>query len=102
MTVDLLEMLARICYHAQENICDPYFHSTEFCDRESAFLATSYVVACLLAQNTVNGYGGVESEIVLNQLIDITENEDGLMLKSLEEWEDIIKINVESFGGFKK
>ncbi len=30
MKADLLETLAKICHCAQENICDPEFHSTGF------------------------------------------------------------------------
>jgi hypothetical protein len=102
MKVDLLETLARICYCAQENICDPEFHSTELYDRECAFLNTSYVIACFLAQNTVNGNEGVESEIVLEQLIDIKLDGNGYMLKSLDKWKDIICNIANEFGGFKK
>jgi hypothetical protein len=102
MKVDLIEMLAMICYCAQENICDPEFHSTEFCYRESAFIATSYVIACFLAKYTVNGNEGVESEIVLEQLIDIKLDDNGYMLKSLDKWKDIICNIANEFGGFKK
>ncbi len=103
MTVDLLEMLARICYHAQETICDPELNSTDICDRGTAFLATSYVIACFLAQYTVNGgHGGVESEIVLDYLVDVTETTDGLILKSIDKWKDIITNIVNSYGGFKE
>jgi hypothetical protein len=102
MKVDLLETLAMICYCAQENICDPEFHSTDLCDRESAFMNTSYIIACFLAEYTADGQYGVESEIVLDYLVDVTETTDGLMLKSIDKWKDIITNIVNSYGGFKK
>ena len=101
MKVDLIETMSRICYHAQEDVCDPEYHDADFCVRESAFSVTSYVIACLLAKYTFNGHGGVESEIVLAQMIDTSLNEFGYMLKSLDEWMEIINAIVHSLGGLK-
>jgi hypothetical protein len=102
MKVDLLQMLARICYHAQETLCDPELNSTDICDRGHAFLATSYVIACFLAEYTVDGHYGVETEIVLDYLVDTTESTNGLILTSIDKWKDIITNIVNSYGGFKE
>ncbi len=63
---------------------------------------TSYVIACFLAQHTVNGYGGVESEIVLEQIIDTKLDKNGYMLKSVDKWKDIINSIANEYGGLKK
>jgi len=102
MKVDLLEMLARICYCAQESICDPVFYSTQIGDRKTAFMATSYVIAWFLAEYTGDGTSGVGTEIVLEQLADNTLNEKGLMFKSHAEWANIISGIADEMGGFQK
>jgi hypothetical protein len=102
MKVDLLEMLAGICCHAQDNICDPEFYETDLDTRERCFQQTSYVIACFLSQYTFDGHMGVESEIVLEQLADNTLNENGYMFKSTEQWKDIINSIANKLGGFKK
>ena len=102
MKVDLLQMLARICYCAQESKCDPEFHETDLAVRTNYFMATSYVIAWFLAEYTGDGTSGVGTEIVLKQLAENTLNEKGLMFKSHAEWVNIISGIADEMGGFQK
>jgi len=97
----LLGFMAKACHYAQGHIGDPSAWATRDSIREQYLVCVSYQMACFLAQNTVNGENGVESDIVLGKLID-AKLQDGLMVKSVEEWEKILNKLVRDLGGWKK
>lgn len=84
----LISVCARICYYAQENFrertTDEQLQIGMYC-----FEATSYTVACFIAQSPISGYEDVEGDIVLNDLTHGT--------KGLQEWEQIISRLVEVY-----
>jgi hypothetical protein len=84
--------LAEICYYAQQHVSDPqaWDHSKEHL--EQLFQCTSYTIACFIAQNTVEGDGGVDWDIVQEELCTMPA-------KSLKQWEQIIKKKLKAFGG---
>jgi hypothetical protein len=92
-------ILSKMCHYSQDNIraedmVDGEFEKPEnqrF--RASCLACTSYAVACFIAQNTVAGHSGVESDIVLEELVEGN-------VKSIEEWEVIIQEVVDLYDGW--
>jgi len=91
----LLKFMAQACHYAQEHIegwHDEADLSTP--SREDLLQCTSFQMACFLAQNTVNGDGGVEWDVVIEQLEE--------PIRSEKEWTKILKALVKELGGWKK
>lgn len=78
----LVETLAKICHYAQE-------HSHDWENRENrddvygGMEHVSHVISCFIAQHTIHGSEGVDSNIVLDLL-----RKDYL---SLKQWENIFE-----------
>jgi hypothetical protein len=90
----LINTCAEICYFAQSHSGD----EDSWGPRNSPGLHhqmghVSFVVSCLIAQNTRYGGDGVEWEVVLQELA-------GTVL-DLKEWKKIIKNLVRDYGGSK-
>lgn len=90
--MDLINFMAQACHYAQE--CTDEWSGGDKWDRTMALECTSHQMACFLAQNTVMGNFGVESGIFIDQLVEIP-------MKSIDEWEKLIKEEVKSMGGLK-
>lgn len=90
---DLIRFMAQACHYAQDHITGWGYEDPNV-DREYLLQCTSHQIACFLAQNTVDGSDGVETEIVLEQLVSPE-------IREIEEWESIFKGIVEEFGGLK-
>lgn len=88
----LIRFMALACYYAQGHINPDWYD--EDADRQLMLECTSHQMACFLAQNTVLGGDGVETEVVLEQLLDPP-------VREVEEWEGILAGLVEDLGGFK-
>ena len=101
MNKTLLNFLAEACNYAQEHVCDPDAWPTDTSERESYLQCVSYQVACFLAQNTARGENGVCWDIIIYPLIDNALNEQGFMVKSVEEWKKIINDLAQDLGGWK-
>jgi hypothetical protein len=97
----LLDFMAKMCHYAQEHCGDPQVWSMEPHDREQTLQCTSYQVACFLAQNTVNGSGGVESDVILSELTQNVLDKNGMMCQSIGEWKSILQSIVDELGGWK-
>lgn len=90
--VDLGHILACACHVAQEHVSDPqaWNHS----NLETYMTCVDYQVACFLAQNTINGYHGVECGVVMEELCSMPP-------WSIEQWEEIIDRRAKDYGGWK-
>lgn len=97
----LLDFMAKACLYAQEHICDPQAWPQDKGNRSNLLQCTSYQIACFLAQNTVEGEAGVESNIILDDLASTKKNADGFMIHSLAEWKKILNKLVKEMGGWK-
>lgn len=86
----LVKFLASACVYAQDHISS--FEGSK-AEKEFSMEATSHTVACFIAQNTVDGSQGVETNIVLRKLVK--------KKKELPYWEKVIKKLVKEYGGFK-
>jgi len=102
MNKELIDFMAESCYYAQEHIGDPDAWSTDNADREKLLQCTSFQMSCFLAQNTVNGYNGVEWEVVLEPLVSTKCDKNGMMVKSIKEWKKILNKIAKELGGWKK
>ena len=91
---DLVLFMAKACYFAQEHIDDPQVWSIEEIDREEMLQCVSYQMACFLAQNTVDGYKGVEWSVVIDDLI-------AHPMKTMEQWVEILNARAKELGGWK-
>lgn len=91
----LVNTIAVICQLAQDHVRDSWNSYGELVGSIDAMMEpTSYMVACLLAQNTVDGEGGVDWDVVHNKLVYEP-------LKK-EQWQFIAKKIIKKFGGFSK
>lgn len=88
----LLIFMAQACHYAQGHIDGCELDDPSF-DRELALQCTSYMISCFLAQNTKLGRGGVESDIIIEELVETP-------MKSIAEWTDIILEISFDLGGF--
>ena len=86
----LITFLANTCVYAQDHISSFEGDKKE---KEFCMEATSHVVACFLAQNTVEGNQGVESNVILSKLVK--------KKKDSAYGEKVIKKLVKEFGGLK-
>jgi hypothetical protein len=85
----LIDIIAKICYYAQDHSrLDEPKRSTKKLRKQMEHV--SHVVSCFLAQNTLKGQGGVETEIVLRELCGTVLNEN--------EWKQKITELVEEFS----
>lgn len=76
---EFVSTMAKVCYFAQEHSRDWSMDCTETVGHiQSSFEHVSHVIACFLSQSTIGGASGVESNIVLDQLV----NE----ILNLDEW----------------
>lgn len=91
----LADFLAKACYYAQEHVDDPSAWGTSHEDRTRYLTCVSHQVACFLSQNTEFGDSGVESDVVLSELI-------AHPAKSLEQWQQIIDKLATSQGGWEQ
>lgn len=94
--MNLLDYLAKSCYYAQEHCHDPDAWSMEHAERNTMFQCVSHQVACFIAQNTVLGNDGVDSTIILDELIDTKPP-----MKSEDHWKKIISQIADDYGGWK-
>lgn len=90
----LVTMMAKACHYAQEYIDDSDAWSAAAEDREKYFTCVSYQMACFFAQNTKNGKNGVESNVVLFDLIETP-------MKNEQEWTQILNRIAKELGGWK-
>ena len=85
---NLRDSIAQICWFAQGH----WFDNKE--DMSYDHMTTvSHVVACMLAQNTVYGNDGVDSNVVIEELVDD--------IKEFGEWQYIIQRKIDNLGGEK-
>lgn len=104
----LLQFMAEACYFAQEHISDPQAWGDPMAapsiknNRANALQCTSMQMACFLALNTKYGNGGVEWDVLLDELTDPKLNKQGMMQKSIAQWKKIILKVVKSLGGWKE
>jgi hypothetical protein len=91
---NLPRFIASMCHYAQEHINDREAWPATKQTRMSYFECTSYAVACFIAQNTLYGYEGVESSIVLESLAEYP-------IKTKKEWEKIINDIAKEYHGWK-
>jgi hypothetical protein len=89
-----ITVMAQICHFSQENVGDPQAYPSKPDELSPYMVNTSYQIACFLAQNTVNGSGGVESDIILDLLCEMP-------FKSVAYWEGAIGQLVKDCGGFR-
>lgn len=94
MQNNLLDFMARSCHYAQEHIDDIQAWGFDPDIRENRFQCVSYQMACFFAQNTVNGNSGVESDVVLAQLVEHPA-------KSIVDWNVILDRIAIELGGWK-
>ncbi len=87
----LVATLAQACHYAQDHINDLQAWGTE--DRETLLQCTSHQIACFLAQNTEIGDEGVDSNIVLDSLVEHP-------MKTENEWKAIIQAKADELGGW--
>lgn len=103
---DFTKVLAEMCYYAQEHIGDPHAWNQDLEYRKNLLQCTSYVVACFLAQNTVYGSDGVESNVILDELADVspwhTEHNNGIVAYDVDYWTTVINRIAENLGGWKR
>ncbi len=98
----LLDFMAQACHFAQDHIGCPDAWPGDPNDRENMLQVVSYQMACFLSQNTLYGDTGVEWDIVIDELVDNTQNDDGIMAKSVDEWKKILNdLAMNEFGGWK-
>lgn len=91
----LIDMMAKACHYAQEHIDDPEAWDNSPVARTAHFGCVSYQIACFLAQNTHDGHFGVESDIILDQLVE-------LPMKSEKQWKVILDTLAFRLGGWIK
>lgn len=69
---EFISTLAKICYYAQEYSRDWEYPSDDqymYDMHLVSFSHVSHVIACFLAQSTVDGQDGIESNVVLDALM---------------------------------
>jgi hypothetical protein len=93
--MNLLSFMAKACHYAQEHIDDEEAWPIGEVEREDYLQCVSYQMACFLAQNTVLGYNGVESDAVLKELAERP-------MKSERQWTTILEGIVLRLGGWKQ
>lgn len=93
--MNLLSFMAKACHYAQEHIDDEEAWPIGEVEREDYLQCVSYQMACFLAQNTVFGYNGVESDVVLKELAEHP-------MKSERQWTTILEGIVLRLGGWKQ
>ena len=94
MKENLIEFLAKACSYSQEHIdCADAWDTTPE-HREELLQCVSYQVSCFVSQNTVDGGNGVDWDIVIDELAEHP-------MKSVKQWEKIIKRVIKEYGGFK-
>ena len=91
----LIEFLAKMCHYAQEHLLYKGHEAISESDLAGYMQCTSYQVACFLAQNTVEGEDGVDSNVALDKLCEEP-------VKSVKEWKKIITIYVKLYGGLRE
>lgn len=89
----LVEMLAKACVYAQSHIDDLDAWSGNREGRRYLLQCTSYQVACFLSQNTRDGDGGVDWDIVVEELI-------AHPMKDEKTWQEILNLKAELYGGW--
>ena len=85
----LLKFMAQACESAQDHM--------QYCldevNREDYLQCTTYQISCWLCHNTKDGRGGVETNIVLEDLIS--------EFHSFEWWKRRLQNLVDEFGGWR-
>ena len=89
----LITMMANMCACAQEHWEDAFTEAPASYNEER-MEATSYAVACFLAQHTKDGYAGVDWDVVLHELVGV--------VRTPAQWRKIIGSLVRRLGGLKK
>lgn len=95
MNNSLTYFLAKMCCYAQEHIDYPGAWPIDPASRSCYLQCTSYSVACFISLNTVEGVHGVESDIVIKELVEYPA-------KSEQEWRYIINKLSTLYGGWKE
>ena len=88
----LIDIITKICTYAQSHISNRRYWGKD--KVEYIMQAPSIIVACFLAQHTVDGDGGVEWDIIWKPLCGRTKREN--------TWRKIVKKLVKDFGGASK
>ena len=96
----LLDFMAKACSFAQSHIGDPEAWGKNVNSRETYLQCVSFQMACFLARNTVEGAGGVDWCIVIDELTDPKLDKNGMMKKSVKEWKKILLKIVNDLGGW--
>jgi hypothetical protein len=86
--------MAKACSYAQEHVDDSEAWPNDLLAREKYFTCVSFQMSCFFAQNTVYGKEGVESDIVISELVE-------LPMKSEKIWQKIINKIAKELGGWK-
>ena len=87
--MDLINFMAQSCHYAQAHLASD---TDPDVDIEYLLQCTSYQIACFLAQNTVRGQDGVDSDVVIEAL-----SVPGV--RSIEEWKLILRSRIIDLGG---
>lgn len=88
----LIKFMAQACHYAQDHIDDP--RAWEKHERPHLLQCTGHMIACFLAQNTVDGGEGVDSNIIDKEL-------EAHPMKTELEWERIMRKLIGDLGGLK-
>ena len=94
---ELVNFMAEAMHYAQEHCGDPQEWAMDKENRAKRFACCSYQVACFLAQNTRNGSGGVEWEVILDDLCGTKPSP----VKSIAQWRRILQGLAAVLGGWK-
>jgi len=97
----LLDFMAKSCHYAQEHCGDPDAWPSDEHSRTQYLQCTSFQMACFLSQNTKEGSGGVEWNVIIDELVDNNKNKNGMMVKSVNKWKKILSKIADELGGWK-
>lgn len=86
--------MAKACMYAQEHIDDIDAWPHDDAIREMYLTCVSFQMACFFSQNTVHGKEGVDSTILIDELITLPK-------KTEKQWLRIIEMMAKEFGGWK-
>lgn len=92
--MNLVDMMAKACYYAQEHIDDPDAWPIDKDFRANKLECVSFQMACFLSQNT-KGHEGVEWDVILEELIEHP-------MKKESEWKKILNQKAKELGGWVK
>jgi|TARA_R110000803_G_scaffold122915_1_gene190903 hypothetical protein len=91
---DLLDFMAKTCFYSQSHVQDLY-------GRENRLKCTSFIISCFLSENTKEGGSGVESNVILKELVNSPIDSDNQIRRTEDEWRAILQLRVIEQGGWK-